>query len=160
MNKRKKLLLSLLILSIYLGYRHKYQKEYELLPDTNEAFAKYDEGCIYIGDEEFLSGIDTNEGDILVEDQRNEKNPNMVIYNSCNIHDKDDKNMVLEVLEEYEKENPSDWNRTIESMRLEWLMHNIGYNFNYKKDHTTDIDLDNEDEVKYNKKLINQLLKI
>ena len=45
-------------------------------------------------------------------------------------------------------------------MRLEWLMHNLGYRFNYKKDHTTDIDLDNDDEEKFNKKILNWLLKI
>ena len=160
MNKRKKLIISIIILSIYLGYRHKYQKDYELLPDTEIAYAKYDDGYIYIGDEDYLETIKPLKGDILVEDQRDQKDPNMVIYNSCNIHDKDDKNAILQVLYEYEKENPSDWDRTMESMRLEWFVHNFGYYFNYKLDHTTDIDLDNDDEEKYNKKIINYLLKI
>lgn len=158
--KKKKLIISLLILSMYLSYRHRYQKEYEILPENNEAYAKYEDGNIYIGDEEFLSSIESVEGDVLIEDQRDGIDPNFVIYNSCKIHDKDDKNTILEVLEEYEEDNPSNWNRSIESMRLEWLMHNLGYRFNYKKNHTTDIDLDNDDEEKFNKKILNWLLKI
>lgn len=160
LSNRKKLIASIIILSIYLGYRHKYHSDYELLPDTEIAYAKYDDGYIYIGNEDFIQSIEPNEGDILVEDQRDGSDPDMVIYDSCNIHNKDKINTILEVLQDYEKEYPSDWDRSIESMRLEWLMHNLGYYFNYKIDHTTDIDLDNEDEEKYDKKLVNHLLKI
>ena len=159
-SKRNKLIVTSVILCLYLGYRHKYQKEYEILPDTEIAYARYDDGYIYIGDEEYLETITPNEGDVLVEDHREQKDPNMVIYNSCNIHDKDDKNAILEVLCEYENQYPSDWDRSIESMRLEWFIHNFGYYFNYKLDHTTDIDLDNDDEKTFDKKILNYLLKI
>ena len=158
MNKRKKILLYTAILTLIVGYRHKYHNHYELLKDSN-AYASYDEGLIFVGDKEYLKGITYHEGDILVEDQRDGDDPNFLIYNSYKVNDKDDRNDILNVLLEYEKEYPSDWDRSIESMRQEWLFHNMGYYFNYKTDHTTDIDIDNDDEDKYNKKILSYIFK-
>ena len=73
----------------------------------------------------------------------------MKIKNSYLILDSKTRKEILESLIKYENENPSNWNRTIETMELEWEAHNILYYLNYKKDHTTDVDLDNNDEDKY-----------
>ena len=61
----------------------------------------------------------------------------------------------------YEELYPSEWNRTIESMRLEWFVHNASHMFNYKLDHSDDVDLDNDDQLKYeNVNILNKLLKL
>lgn len=161
LNTNKKLLLFTLILSGYLGYNHQYRSDYEILPNEREAYAQCDDMLIYIGNQKYLENIkNNNENAILVLDERSTKDPNMVIYNSCDIKDKDTINNILEVLCEYEEENPSSWDRSIESMRMEWFMHNLGYYFNYRIDHTRDVDLNNNDEKKYDKKALHMLLKI
>ena len=55
---------------------------------------------------------------------------------------------------------PSKWNRSLKSMRLEWFVHNLLHDFNYKLDHTTDVDFNNEDEQKFDKEVIRKLLKL
>lgn len=161
LNTKKKILLLALILSGYFGYNYQYRSDYEILPNENEAYALCDDMAIYIGNQKYLENIkNNNENAILVLDERFTDDPNMVIYNSCSIKDKDIRNNILEVLCEYEEENPSSWDRSIESMRMEWFMHNLGYYFNYRVDHTADVDLNNDDENKYDKKVLHMLLKI
>ena len=119
---------------------------------TNEAFDSYSNGLVYIGDKQFIDNLkNIKKGDILVEDERDSSNPSMKIRNSYLITDSNERKEILKILCEYEKKYPSDWDRTIEAMNLEWEAHNILYYLNYKKDHTTDVDLDNNDEQKYSK---------
>lgn len=161
LSTKKKILLLTIILSGYLGYEHQYKTDYEILPDKSAAYAVCDDMSIYIGNEKYIENIKSNnENSIFVLDERATKDPNMIICDSCKINDKDIRNDILEVLCEYEKENPSSWDRSIESMRIEWFMHNLGYYSNYRTDHTRDVDLNNDDEKKYDKKILHMLLKI
>ncbi|MDE5888487.1 MAG: hypothetical protein K2H20_00535, partial [Bacilli bacterium] len=73
--------------------------------------------------------------------------PDMCIYNSYKIKESSIIMEVLLILEEYEKENPSNWNRTLDSMYNEWIVHNICYGLNYRIRSTEHVDLDNEDEA-------------
>ena len=61
---------------------------------------------------------------------------------------------VLRLLEEYEEKNPSNWNRTIQSMRNEWIYHNMSFYLSYETISSKDVDLNNADEYRYEKKLI------
>lgn len=135
---------------IYNTYIDSNESDYKI---DDKAFSNYSKGLIYIGDKEFLDSLDVNENDILVEDDRDSNNPSMKIRNSYLVTDSTTRKEILEVLLKYEENDPSDWNRTIEAMDLEWEAHNVLYYLNYKKDHTTDVDLDNEDEEKYIKVL-------
>ena len=160
---RKRLLflsISLMLITTYIK-NYKYSDNYEILEEDDDslAFGKYSDGYIYIGDKDFLSDISTLDGDILVEDQRNSKNPDMVIYDSYKVTDKDSRNEILEVLCEYEKCYPSPWDRSIESMRCEWFIHNLSHVFNYKKSHSDDVDLDNKDEEKYKTKVLYKIIR-
>lgn len=160
-STKKKVLYTSIVLMLILTYsfKHKYKSNYTIL-DDEDAFASYKDGLIYIGDEEFLRSIDTNDGDILILDERDKNDPNMCIYNSCDIRDKDIRNDILEVLCCYEKMYPSNWDRSIESMRFEWLCHNVAYNFEYKVDDSREVDLNNGDEDKYKNKVLNRILRI
>ena len=75
----------------------------------------------------------------------------------CFIHDAEIRNEILEILQEYERQFPSDWDRTTESMRLEWLMHNLSYRFDYQPGRTESVDLNNNDEGKYDNKILQRI---
>ena len=150
----------LLMLILSYPYKHKYKSNYVILDESDDAFASYSEGLIYIGNEEFLKSVDACDGDILILDERNLSDPNICIYNSCEIKDKDLRNDILEVVCFYEEMYPSKWDRSIESMRLEWLCHNASYYFNYETERSSEVDLNNEDEEKYKSKVLNRLLRI
>lgn len=146
-----------LVLSSWLS-KYKYKPNYKILDD--EAFASYSDGLVYIGNEDYLDSIDANEGDILILDERHLEDPNMCIYNSCDIHDKDIRNEILEIICIYEEMYPTRWDRSIESMRLEWLCHNVSYDFNYRVEDSREVDLNNDDESNYNNKVLNRILRI
>ena len=59
-----------------------------------------------------------------------ECNPNMQIYNSYKITNDAQKREILEILVKHDEEYPSrhTWGRTVESMLIEWEMHNDHYN--------------------------------
>ena len=84
----------------------------------------------------------------------------MVIQNSYCITNKETRNDILEIINYYEVMNPSDWDRSIESMRLEWFCHNVSYYMNYKKDCSFEVDLNNKDEKKYDSEVLRRLLRI
>lgn len=162
-DKKKKILATSVAAALILAYpyKHKYKKNYTILDNKDGAFASYSDGLIYIGSREYLLSLDNiNDGDILVEDQRYFEDPNMVIYNSCDVCDKDIRNDILEVICEYEFRYPTDWDRSIESMRLEWLFHNMAYNFDYRTEDSSEVDLNNGDESKYDQKVLNRIFRI
>ena len=84
----------------------------------------------------------------------------MVICDSCRIKDKDIRNEVIEVLCKYEEMYPSNWDRSIESMRFEWFCHNAAYYVNYKVDDSSEVDLNNKDEDKYDNKILRRIFRI
>lgn len=148
------------ILILGFPYKHKYENGYTIL-DDGEAFASYSDGLIYIGDIDYINSLENiNSCDILVIDQRDKADPNMVICDSCVINNKDIRNDILGVLCEYEKMYPSDWDRSIESMRFEWFCHNVAYYFNYRVEDSYEVDLNNADEEKYNSKVLRRIFRI
>ncbi len=133
-------------------------KGYEIIEDDSScAYARYKDGLIYIGDEEYILRLNPLEHDILVIDKRDSTNPDMKVISSYQIDDPLIRKNIIEVLQEYEKENPSLWDRTTESMEVEWSMHNIFYQLDYEKDRSSDVDFDNEDEEIYNNKVLKKL---
>ena len=162
--KRKLLAISasLVILASYYNVDHVYNPTYEIMDEnSNGPFACYSCGNIYIGSRSYLNSLSNiNENDILVEDQRFTEDPNMKIYSSYRIHDKDIRNEILEVLCLYEECYPSPWDRSIESMRLEWFMHNLSYEFNNQTHRTQDVDLDNAEEEYYDNPVLRKIFKV
>lgn len=168
MTKRKKrnklILLALLAgLTFFATHERKYEPNYEIVSeDVNDnPFARYSNGNIYIGSADYINYIKpyVNDGDILVIDNSNvPDDPDFKILDSHLIKDKDLINEILEVLLVYAELHPSDWNRTLESMRNEYIIHNILYNFNYEIDRTSSVDLNNADEEKYDSKLLSKIL--
>lgn len=143
-------------------YEHKYTPKISIESnDENKFVARYSNGYVYIGSYEYLKSINASPNDIKIYDERNSSDPNMRVFSSNEIKDKDIRNEILEIICLYEKYYPSNWDRTIETLRLEWFVHNFCYDFNYKRDHTTNVDLDNDDQEIYEKyKILNKILKL
>lgn len=158
--KRKFASIAAFIILLSYTHDHSYESHYEIL-DDDLAYASYRNGNIYIGDMDFLLQLKPTEGDILVLDQRSRiVDPNMKIYHSYEITDRDTRNEILEVLCSYEKEHPSDWDRSIESMRLEWFCHNVSYLFEYESFRSSAVDLNNADEKKFDSKILQKIFRL
>lgn len=157
MNYKSRLLALWLLASSFACSCTNYVLEREpRIIDVDDSL-EYSKGKIYIGDDAYLSSLENvEENDILVLDERKEYDPNMKIYDSYKINNIDDLEEILNVLLNYEKNNPSDWNRTLKSMRNEWLYHNVLYFINYQRDRTKDVDLNNVDEKTYVKAIISK----
>ena len=112
---------------------------------------EYNSGKIYIGSEYYLKSVKDELGpfDVLVEDDRNGKDPDLKIYDSYKIMSNDIKEEIVEALLYYEDVYPSKWDRTKNSLMREWTAHNLGYRFGYNHDSSADVDLNNGDEMTY-----------
>ena len=165
-KKNKKRLLcataACLILGAYAYTRkNEYSPNYTILNYEDGPFACYSDGYVYIGSKEYLDNLDNiSPKDILILDDRADKDPNMEIYNSYLINDKEQRNEILEIITYYEMLYPSEWDRSIESMRLEWYFHNVGYYLNYRTSDAKEVDLNNGDEKKYDSEVLRRLLRL
>jgi hypothetical protein len=111
-------------------------------------------GKIYIGDQDYLDSIETiNSNDILVLDLRSHSDPDMKVIDSYKITDPISMDKVINTILEYENNDPSEWQRTYDSMKYEWVMHNFAYYMNYQLERSKDVDFNNNDEFKYSKSL-------
>ena len=167
MKKRTKIVITSLslaaLLFTYYNIDYKYQPKYEIVGYVNsiKPYARYSLGDVYIiKDKKLINEITLSTNDVIIIDERDDDNPNMHIMSSCNITDKNARNEIIEIIQEYNREYPSNWKRTNVSLRLEWYVHNLLYDLDYKLDHTTDVDLDNKDEDYFNKPFFNHLIKI
>lgn len=115
-------------------------------------YATIGDSNIYIGNEKFIDSIRNDDTeDIYVVDGRDNKNPNMRICNSYEIRSINRMNKILEILLNYEREYPTDWDRTKDAMLREWITHNVLYDFSFQTNRTKEVDLDNNDEKVYSR---------
>ncbi len=162
-NKKKTLLLMGLCLLLISCRSVKNVDEeenvYPSISDLNGASSGYSLGNIYIGSKGYLLSLkNLSDNDILVEDQRTNRNPNMRIYDSYAINDATIRKEILEAICKYEEDDPSEWERSIDSMENEWYLHNVAYYFSLQKKRAKDVDLDNDAEYKF-KASLNKVIK-
>lgn len=125
-----------------------FNDNYKIKSDV--PFATYDNQEIYIGNQRYIEKInDDNSTNIYIIDDRENTDPNMVICDSHKIKQEKEMLNILKILLEYEKKYPSNWDRTITSMKREWIIHNICYLLNIKIESSENVDLNNADEEKY-----------
>ena len=163
-NKNKKKIFVLLyayfviLLFPKINNSHKkteYNNEYN---NESYCYATYNGKNIYIANELIIDSLDKNNNDIYIIDSRNDSDPNIAINNSYRINNIYDIKRIIKILEQYENDYPSDWNRTYNSMVNEWIIHNIGYQLGINRDSSRTVDLNNKDEDDYNN-IIKLLLK-
>lgn len=162
-NKRKKVLLVACMITLLSTCRYskkdKYDLDYEILPQQEDAFASYSNGLIYIGNDDFIDNLhDIKENDILVIDGRDCKNPSFKVLDSYKITSKKEREEIICAICTYDEMYPLNWNRTYETMEFEWSLHNTAYNLNYKRSKTKDVDFDNNDGKFYENSVIKYIL--
>ena len=166
MKKRKKILLLLSTYFIILLTPKASSDNYEnqvvyncdyTYGDTNP-YGYYNYKNIYVITPTNVDQIDLNQEGIYIIDNRYIKNANIAICDSYRICDKKEMRVIIKMLLEYERNHPSNWDRTEESMMNEWDIHNICYYFNMNRDSTHQVDFDNDDENKYNSKVLSKIL--
>lgn len=153
----KKIKVSLCALSIALMLNGSSKIEqivpkYEVITNTKDIMYSVIPGVgdIYISDESTINQLIENGLDgIFIVDYRNMKDPTMTIMSSYDITSTEKMKAILALLEHYEKERPSKWERTEESMLTEWRFHNFLHTFNYHLSQTESVDFNNDDEDDY-----------
>lgn len=133
MKKRKKIILFLIIayfISINNVYSYKYYK-----------YKNYD---IYISNKY----INVDNKSILIIDDR--MHNDIQIINSYKINNKETQEKIIDIILDYNKKYPyNGWIRSKKSMYCEWLIHNIYYTFNYKRNRTKSVDFEKNEEFIY-----------
>lgn len=131
------------------------------IEEDSKAFASYSKGLVYIGNVSYLKKIKkiASSKDVLIYDERNKEDPDMRVSSSYLIKDDKDIEDIVNILYIYELQHPSNWNRTIDSMIVEWKVHNLLHSIGYKLKRTTDVDLNNEDEIIYNDMVLKFILR-
>lgn len=142
----------IILIGCYLSSCHKnevvYNPSYEY--QSEDPYAYFRNGKVYICSEEIIDRIrDDSTHDIYIVDGRNGRDPNMRVCNSYEVLDPVAMTKLLKMLLQYESEHPSEWNRSLISMLLEWMAHNAGYYSNIEQHRTSEVDLNNADEIKY-----------
>lgn len=163
---RKKLILLAILMGLGFAYipNHKYTdvtiEEMDYEDEQIRVFA-YSLGRVFILKNRGLSAIkdELEQNDVVAVDYRATPDPNMQVLESYRISDIDIINEILEILCYYEKTDPTNWDRTLESMRNEWEMHNYSYIFKHDIGRTRDVDLNNADEENYDSHLLTKLLR-
>ncbi len=147
-HKRAIFLISSVIFLTTMNSKEVNREGYKIVNENS--YATYTGGRIYIGNKRYINGLkDINSNDVLVVDERYKKDSNMKVLDSYRINNGLNRREILKVLKKYEEDYPSNWNRTIESMLLEWEVHNIFYKLGYRLNRTTDVDFNNKDERVY-----------
>lgn len=132
-----------------------YEQESPLKP-----YAHLEIGDVYIGRLGEIRKLDkeTKRNNIIIIDQRHYKDPNIRILDSHKITNIEDMASIIEVIQEYNIDYPSKWDRTTISLINEWEVHNLCSNLSILPGHTDDVDLNNKDEFLYNSKLLTKIL--
>ena len=88
----------------------------------------------------------TKSNTVRVVDYRSNRDSNIKILDSYKFDSPKIQNIILTALVDYNVQNPStpSWNRTIDSMLLEWDIHNVAYNFGISPASTAHVDLNNK----------------
>ncbi len=120
-----------------------YNDNYHYL--SSEPFAYYNDKKIYIGH----YADRTDESNIYIIDERGLRDSDLKICDSYKIVSIKEMKGIIDILCEYENNYPSNWNRSKESMLLEWVAHNLCYYLDIEAHRSGDVDLNNADELNY-----------
>jgi len=125
-----------------------------------QPYACLEIGDIYIGKACDIKQLDCQirENNIIIIDQKLSDDPNIKILDSHQITNTSEMASVIGVIQEYNREYPSNWHRSTLSLVNEWKVHNICSDLAFMPLHTDDVDLNNGDEYLYKSKLLSKIL--
>lgn len=165
-NNRKRLIAYLSMMLILLSLLNNRGEnvtieEYNSKQESSGTDFLYKEGNVYICSS-LRYGIELGnvckDSDIIVIDQSDYNDPNMKILSSYKITDVEDMKHILEIIKKYCESKETSWDRSIESMQNEWIIHNICSSLLIRNDRTDDVDLNNSDEIIYKSKILTKIL--
>lgn len=165
-NSRKKIFAYLSAMLILLSLLHSKRRKVDI-EDCYEDVS-YDGCYLYEEDNVYICSSVTEglklsqscqESDIVVVDQSDHRDPNMKILSSCKVKDTEHMRQILEIIKKYCDSKETNWDRSIESMQNEWVIHNICSSLLIRNDRTDDVDLNNGDEIIYKSKILSKILR-
>lgn len=165
-NKRKIIIyisIGIVLLSLLHAKRKKSDPEnYYVGEVSTDVCYSYKEGNVYICNS-LIEGMELryscNESDVIVVDQSDYADPNMKILSSYKITDVENMKEILEIIKKYCASKETMWDRSIESMQNEWIVHNMCSFLSIKNSSTDDVDLNNDDEMFYSYVIVNKILR-
>lgn len=139
------LLLSIPVTGIIVEKHNKsYIKNDDRGSDIFSPYGYVGNKAVYIG--EYPDNFVVNLDSITIIDHRLSDDPNYIVIDSYKVRNTVERLEVLKLLLEYNNEYVSEWDRSLLSMDIEWLIHNICYELDYEVNKTKDVDLNNADE--------------
>lgn len=152
---KKNICLLLSIYTIIFGNLIYKRKNEDIIYNDNyccedQLFATFYGKNIYIVNDKSLTENLSSFDDIYILDERKIENPNMRVCDSYKVINIYEMQKIIEMIKEYDKLSPTEWNRSDHAMLIEWVAHNIGYYFNIQRNRTQSVDFDNDEEQKYN----------
>ncbi|MBQ7876637.1 MAG: hypothetical protein IJ316_05030 [Clostridia bacterium] len=99
--------------------------------------------------EEVADRQSIGENDYVVIDYTHLKDARLQVRNSYRADNYYVRDCIIDVLLQYDNENNTPWQRTKETMEIEWYVHNLSYAAGYKTERAKHVDLNNEDENVY-----------
>ena len=127
---------------------HDYVCRYERKqPPAKHIGTTTTEKQIYFGPEK---DYPVSSNGVRVVDARWCDNPDVQIRYSCEIRNKEEMKEILQIILKYNEQNPSspEWDRSLDSLIVEWDVHNQFFDWNIVRSSAEHVDLDNEDEGK------------
>ena len=143
------LLISQILLLSSLSCQTKRNKSQYLGNKDTVSMYSYDSGKVLIVNPDNIDnalGI-KDKGDLVVMDYRDTENPDMKIMSSINVDSIKEMRQVIDALLDYNDavESKQPWNRSKDSMTIEWKLHNILYELGLFDSHTIDVDFNNNE---------------
>ena len=90
-----------------------------------------------------------SENNVTIIDERFNGDPNVEILNSYKINDVFKMLDIIDEIIEYEKNNPTDWDRNKYGMLVEWAIHNMAYNLGFFTESSASVDFSSFEENFY-----------
>lgn len=166
-NNKRKIIIYIFTVIILLSLLHAKRKKsnvenYYIGEVSTDMCYSYKEGNVYICNS-LIEGMELrnicNESDVIVVDQSDFADPNMKILSSYKITDVENMKEILEIIKEYCASRETMWDRSIESMQNEWIVHNMCSFLSIKNSSTDDVDLNNGDEKFYSSIIVDKILR-
>ena len=142
-----------------VAHTYRINSNYSLL-DSSTPYAGFNGYDVYINDtfDNVTQRRHSSNNAIYIDDERLSKDPNMCIIDSHQIRTREDMLTVIEIIQKYEEEFPSNWKRSAKAMLNEWMIHNMCSDLSYEKERSDDVDFNNADEHLYKIKVLSDLL--
>ena len=90
-----------------------------------------------------------SKNNVTIIDERDIFDPNVEILNSYRINDVFKMMDIINEILEYEKNDPSNWDRNKYGMLLEWAIHNMAYNLGFFTESSASVDFSSFEENFY-----------